>query len=231
MIKNGENKKLIGFSTGFLWHTYPRASKAVIKICKNMGCNAIALHCPIEEFYLMDELEQDDLKDFDFIAFHSPCGTENPDILNTIQGFHNRLQFDVVTIHPNEIENWDDLKSYDMPFSVENMDNRKKVGRTLESMKKIMSQNDYMVTLDINHCYVNDPTLKLAEDLWNKFKDKISHFHLSGYEERHDPLVVTNQTKFIDFVKDKDRPIIIESVCENIEQAKKEFNFIVNYLK
>jgi len=231
MVTNNKNKRLIGFSTGFLWRTYSRASKTVIEICKNMGCNAIALHCPVEEFYLMDELEQGDLKDFDFVAFHLPCGTENLGTLDTIQGFHDKLRFDAVTIHPNEIRNWNDLKSYNMPFSIENMDNRKTIGRTLESMKEIMSKGDYKMTLDINHCYVNDPTLKLAEDLWDEFKDRISHFHLSGYKERHDPLVATNQTKFIDFVKDKDRPIIIESVCKDKDQAKKEFNFIVDYLE
>lgn len=225
------NKILIGFSTGFLWHTYPRASKEIIEICKNMGCKAIALHCPIEEIHLMNELKPSDLRDFDFVSFHSPCGTENPDILDIVQEFHQKLQFDAVTIHPNEIKNWSDLKSYNMPFSVENMDNRKKVGRTLESMKELMSQNEYMVTLDINHCYVNDPTLKLAEDLWNEFKDRISHFHLSGYEGRHDPLLVTNQTEFIDFVKGKNKPIIIESVCQDLDQAKKEFDYITGYLK
>jgi hypothetical protein len=229
MILN--NKRLIGFSTGFLWHTYSRASKTVIRECRDMGCNAIALHCPIEEFYLMDMLEQDDLKDFDFVSFHSPCGIENLNILNRIQGFHNKLQFDAVTIHPNEIRNWNDLKSYNIPFSIENMDEKKKIGRTLESMKKIMSQNDYNVTLDINHCYVNDPTLKLAEDLWDEFKGRISHFHLSGYEKSHDPLIVTKQTSFIDFMKNKDRPIIIESVCKDLNQAKKEFNYIVNHLE
>ena len=196
-----------------------------------MGCNAIALHCPIDEFYLMDELEQGDLKDFDFVVFHSSCGTENLNILSTIQGFHNKLQFDAIVIHPKEDSNWNDLKSYNMPFSIENMDERKKIGRTLESMKEIMSKSDYKMTLDINHCYVNDPTLKLAEDLWNEFKDRISHFHLSGYKERHDPLIVTKQTGFIDFMKDKNKPIIIESVCKDLDQAKKEFNYIVSHLE
>ena len=230
MVGSNKNKKLIGFSTGFLWHVYPRASKAVIKVCKNMGCNAIELHCPVEEFHLMDELRQNDLKDFDFISFHLPSIRENFNILNRIQNFHNKLQFDAVVVHPSEVRNWNDLKSYDMPFSIENMDNNKKVGRTLKSMKEIMSSNDYGMTLDINHCYVNDPTLKLAEDLWNEFKDRISHFHLSGYKECHDPLVETNQTEFIDFVKNKNKPIIIESTCKDLHQAKKELNFIVDYL-
>ncbi|MCK4355104.1 hypothetical protein KAW43_01990 [Candidatus Parcubacteria bacterium] len=231
MILN--NKRLIGFSTGILYHTYPSASKEMIQICKNMGCDIIELNCPVERFDLMDKLKQSDLRDFKFVSFHLPCGvsSKNFEFLKKVQSFHNKLKFDEVVVHPDVIEDWNVLKLFNLPFSIENMDEKKKIGRTLESMKKIMSQNDYNVTLDINHCYVNDPTLKLAEDLWDEFKGRISHFHLSGYEKSHDPLIVTKQTSFIDFMKNKDRPIIIESVCKDLNQAKKEFNYIVNYLE
>ncbi len=228
---NNRNKRLIGFSTGSLWHIYPRISKTIIRECKDMGCNAIEIHCLVEDLHLMDKLKPDDLKGFDFVAFHLPCGIEDLDVLNVIQEVHDRLQFDIITIHPSEIGDWNNLKSYSMPFSVENMDEGKKIGKTLESIRELVSYNDYKVTLDINHCYVNDPTLKLAEDIWNEFEDRISHFHLSGYIKIHDPLITTQQTSFIDFIKNKDKPIIIESVCKDLDQAKKEFNFVTNCLK
>lgn len=225
-----KNKRLIGFSAGFLWHTYQCSSKAIIKKCKDMGCNAIELHCPVEEFHLIDELKPDDFKGFDFVSLHSPSGIENSDILDKLQGFHNKLKFDAIVVHADQVKDWDKLKSYDMPFSIENMDQERKTGKTLESMKKIMSHSDYRVVLDINHAYTNDPTLKLAEDLWNEFKNRISHFHLSGYEKKHSPLVETQQTELIDFLKNKDKLIIIESVCEDLDQAQKEFNFVLNHL-
>lgn len=231
MTTNNKSKRLIGFATGFLWHTYPCASKEILKICKGIGCNAIELHCSIEEFELMRKLTKNDLRDFEFISFHTSYSTKNHKLLDEVQKFHNKLQFDAIVIHPDKIENWNDLKSYDMPFCIENMDATKRIGKTLKSMKEIMSKSDYKMTLDINHCYGNDPTLKLAEDLWNEFKDRINHFHLSGYKELHDPLVVTNQAEFIDFVKNKHRPIIIESVCQDAKQAKKEFDYIVDNLK
>ena len=230
---NNKNKRLIGFSTEFLWHTHPRVSIKTIQACKNIGCNAIELSCRADkEFELMDMLEKDDLNGFDFISFHAPVKIENPDILDKIQSFHNKFNFDKITIHPDNIKNWDILKSYNMPFSIENMDNRKTTGRTLESMKEIMSHSDYKVVLDINHIYLHDSSLKLAEDFWEEFKDRISHFHLSGCGGTYVslPLIMTRQDRFIDFIKNKDKPIIIESVCKDPDQAQKEFNYITNYL-
>lgn len=226
------NKKLIGFSTAFLHHTYPRVSKEIIDICREMGCTAIGLHCHVEELDLVGKLEKKDLDGFDFVAFHMPRGvtSQDFDILDKIQDFHNKLKFDIIEFHPDKIADWGDLKSYKLPFSIENMDARKEVGKSLESMKEIMSKNDFKVTLDVNHCYVNDASLKLADNLWDEFKDRISHFHLSGYQIRHEPLVRTQQKELVGFVAGKDRPIIIESVCKDLDEAKREFDYINNYL-
>ncbi len=226
------NKLLIGFSTGFLWHTYPRASKDVIRLCRDIGCNAIGVHCKLERFDLLEQLTKDDFDGFEFIAFHLPCevNEENKKWLDKVEAVHKKIGFDNITVHPNLKNDWKVFDQYNLPFSIENMDERKEIGKSLESMKEIMSGNNYEVTIDINHCFVNDNTLKLADDLWSEFKDRVSHFHLSGIEERHDPLFLTNQTQLIDFVKDKNKPIIIESVCKNEEDAKREFDFILKHL-
>lgn len=240
-VCNGKDEmnKLLGFSTASLYRIYPRASKENIQLCRELGSNILALHCHIKNFDMMDKLERKDFKDFKFLTFHLPGGIkkdhiennkESIDFLKRVKGFHDKLKFDAIVVHPDTIEDWDLLKSFDMPFSVENMDERKTIGKTLESMKEIMSDNDFKVTLDVNHCYVNDPSMELDDEFWNEFKNRISHFHLSGYKTRHDPLVVTKQKELIEFVKDKNRPIIIESNCESIEQAREEIEYIKKYL-
>jgi len=233
------NRRPLGFSSSFLSPVYSGVSKEVVKMCQNMGCDAIELHCLPEEIDRFDklfELTSDDLNDFQFISFHAPLKgkkeKEITEIIEKIGKLHNSFHFDAVVVHADLFENQNLFKSFNLPFSVENMDNQKKSGRTLESMKEIMSRNDFKVTLDINHAFVNDPTLKLAQDLWREFKDRISHFHLSGFKSQglHDPLVQTKQIEFIDFVFDKNLPIIIESFCQNLAQAKAEFNFIKSSL-
>lgn len=239
-MKSQNKTRLIGFSSAFLYHTYNRVSKEIIKICQDMGCNAIELHCPVKEFHLMDALEKKDLKSFKFVSFHMPDISVNNkeifQILEKVNNFHNKLKFDAVIFHASEIWHCQNiLKSFKLPISLENEDARKKTGKSLKSMKSFMSGNNFKMTLDINHSFTNDSTLRLANGLWQEFKGRISHFHLSGYrdsdcESRHVPLISTKQNQFIDFVVDKDLPIIIESVCQDLREAEKEFRFIKKYL-
>jgi len=225
-------KKIIGFGTGFLYKTHSRISAETVKLCKEIGCNAIELNPHDDaEFFLLDKLKKKDLAGFDFISLHAPEKLEKA-ILDQIQLLHNRFGFDAITIHASDLARHQEiLKTYGMPFSIENVDNRKENGRTLEEMKSIMAGSDYGVVLDINHAYINDPTLQLADSLWEEFKGRISHFHLSGYKGFHDPLIETHQTEFINFVKDKNKPIIIESVLETPAEAKEEFDYIIKFLK
>ncbi|MDP2946905.1 MAG: hypothetical protein Q8N88_02215, partial [Nanoarchaeota archaeon] len=224
------NKRLIGFSTGFLNLGSSPNLREAITICKNIGCNAIELNCSIEE---LNKLDKSFLDDFKFISFHAPGmtgGKESFKLLSAIEGFHKKFNFNAIVIHPDEIKNWEIFNSFDLPISLENMDNHKKTGRFLRDMKKFASLGNFKITIDINHCFVNDHSLKLADDLFREFQEKISHFHLSGHFKLHDPLVLTNQKKIIDFVSDKKLPIIIESMCINEEEARVEFNFIETIL-
>jgi sugar phosphate isomerase/epimerase len=241
-IKN--RTRLIGFSTGSLHHTYKRKRtlKKTIEICQSMKCNAIELHCSAEKLYLLETLKKKDLKGFKFVSFHMPDISNNSDeeifrILKEISKIHNKLEFNAMTFHPSEMRHYlSILKSFKLPVSLENEDCRKKVGKSLESMKKFLSDNTFKMTMDINHCFTNDPTLKLAHNLWKNFKKRIDHFHLSGYENnnsrwRHVSLFLTKQNQLIDFVADKNLPIIIEGVCQSLKEARKEINFIKDRLR
>ena len=222
----------IGFGTGFLWQSNKRVSKETIGICRDIGCNAIELHGHIEEFSLMDELRPEDLRSFSFVSYHAPKEVNERGVLDKIKSFHEKLKFDAVTLHPDVVTNWDILKEYDLPFAIENMDDRKERYKNVDEIKEIIFKTGYKMVLDINHCYTNDSTLKIADDFLREFGDQISYFHVSGYENKniHHPLVATKQTAILDLVKDKNLPVIIESVCKDKEEAKKEFDFIYNYL-
>ncbi len=239
-MKSQNKTRLIGFSTAFLHHTYSRVSKEIIRICRDMGCDAIELQCPVKEFHLMDTLKKKDLEYFKFISFHMPDISTSEkkifDILKEVNKFHDKLNFDAITFHPSEVLHYQNiLKSLKLPVSLENEDVTKKTGKSLKSLEEFMLGNKFRMTLDVNHCFTNDPTLTLAHDLWKNFKKRIDHFHLSGYggienELRHVPLFLTKQNQLIDFVIDKDLPIIIESVCRDLKEAESEFKLIKKYL-
>ncbi len=221
-------KRIIGFKSDFLGEAFSKADKRSLRICRDLGCGAIEIR-----FFENDQFNVDkkDLESFDFVSFHAPNNIEEPFVLDRIKEWHKEFGFEAIVVHPDIVLNWSRLNSYKLPIALENMDNNKKSGRTLESMAELMSRGDYKMVLDINHVYSNNGNLKLAEELWNEFKDKISHFHLSGFNQGHVPLFQTGQSDFIEFLKDKDKSIIIESVCKDPAEAKAEFEYIKSYLK
>jgi len=237
-MNNQNYKAPIGFASGFVYRIFPQVSNESIEACLNLGCGAFELHTNSsrEDMDLAANLNKKELEKFEFTSFHFPKWKDKDEarrILSQTRKLHEIFNFDAITVHADLFMNDHDIfDSMDLPFSIENMDTQKETGRTLEQMKEIMSGNNSAVTIDVNHAMDNDPSFKLAQDLWDEFGPRVSHFHLSGLGEAkgsHLPLFKTGQNRLLDFMKGKNLPIIIESMCENLEEAKKELEFIKNY--
>ncbi|PJE59655.1 MAG: hypothetical protein COU85_02470 [Candidatus Portnoybacteria bacterium CG10_big_fil_rev_8_21_14_0_10_44_7] len=173
------------------------------------------------------QLDKNDLANFQFKSLHLPSDAT----IKKIGELQQRFSFNQIVIHPDRVTDWDKLKTSSLPLSIENMDFRKKIGKTVKELQQFIRASKLKLTLDVNHCFSINPTMELAQEFWSVFKEHISYFHLSGFGPNlHEPLVVTGQKQLIDFVSGKNRPIIIESVCRNQDQATEEFNFVKNYL-
>jgi uncharacterized protein (UPF0276 family) len=72
------------------------------------------------------------------------------------------------------------------------------------------------LTLDVQHAYVNDPTMSIAYQLQQYYGDRIVEYHVSGYDKPylHHPLVQTQQTTICDAIIFRDKPMIIESTFD-----------------
>ena len=86
--------------------------------------------------------------------------------------------------------------------------------------------------LDLQHCFVNDPSMQLAKDLHKAFGDRLVQYHISGYhpEYLHYPLYKTQQDIIIASMERKDLPIIVESTFEAKEELSKELPYIQVHL-
>ncbi|MFH1427317.1 MAG: hypothetical protein ABIG60_02195 [Patescibacteria group bacterium] len=235
-----QKNMLLGFSTGFFYKFGQPMSREAILICKKLGCKAIEL-CGVmpERINLLKNIKKIYLQNFKYISLHSSGlmkyknNKKTKLMLEIIQEAHNRLNFNCVIIHSDLIEDWTVFKNYTFPIAVENMDLMKKSGKTPRSFKKILANEKIKLVLDLNHCYTNDKSMKLAEEFYHNFKNQICEIHLSGYKDKnnlHVPLLKTKQIKILKAIPDKNMPIIIESACENIIEAEKEYNYIKNYL-
>lgn len=208
----------LGFSTGCLFES--AGTIEAIGILRASGCRMIELGPRIVDHVGGQERAQvtaDDLAGFDYVSVHAPKfeygkpGTA--EILNKI-GYLNQLRpLDLVVFHPDPVFDFNALEASGLRVGIENMDNRKKSFRTVEELKLVLDRfPKFRLVLDVNHIFTNDPTMKSAPAFFEILGDRIAEYHLSGYKILHDPLFETKQVEILRAIKNKDLPIIVESL-------------------
>lgn len=230
---------LLGFSTGCLYETHDPLSSETFGVYRKIGANAIEINCHyMSQAPKLLELKPEDLKGFRWISIHAPnfdrydtnSMIEFRKTLDIFEEFSKKVRVNAIVFHPDQIGEWAIFENYTFPVFIENMDWRKEIGKYVESMQDIFEKADAPMVLDLNHCYTNDPTMHLAHDMIDAFRDRIMEIHVSGFEQYHEPLFKTGQRDILEGVFDQHLPIIIESVCESVGDAKKEFEYVKNYL-
>jgi len=241
---------IIGLTTGFLYDSSipcekqeKSISQEMIKKCKKLGCNAIELNC-IGGFYdtsLRDlaRIDKKDLLGFEHVSIHAPCkgaiftnNKKTKQVLRLLEAESKRLGINLVVFHPDSIDDWEVFEIFDMPIAIENLDNRKKTFKNIEDMKKAFKLlPNCKFVLDVNHCKTNDSSMKLAQDFIDNFKDRLAEIHVSGFQDYHYPIYKTKQIEILDAIPDSNIPMIIESCCNSLKEAKKEIVYIKNYFQ
>ena len=213
-------------------------SKEAISVGHDFGFNAIELSVlSVDDVDLLAKITKNDLTGFKYISIHGPehdvmsavDSKEHKRILDVFEKVYKKINFDCLVLHPSEwIVDWKIFENYSLPIAFENMDWRHKIASDVKSLKEIFLGKNFKMVLDLNHCYTNDPTMKLAADIYKEFKNIIKHYHLSGVgESDHDPLYRSQGRKIIDAIPDFNLSIISECKFKDLEDAQKE----VEYLK
>jgi len=230
---------IIGFSRGDFYRMFPKdESVALVKKINSLDndlINAIELNCASKKLIECFLDEEIDLSFLDYVSIHGPSLSDNnlKEILLRLEKINKKYGIDNFVFHAEKGIDWDLVKDIiTSPISIENMDNRKKFGKTVESIKKIIDKYDFKFTLDLQHAYTNDKSMKLADKFHRELGDKIIEYHLSGFDPKflHYPLFKTKQNEIINGVR-KDIPIIIESTFDKEKEAEKELRYVVERLK
>lgn len=242
MEKTIKEIRKVGFSSGDFYRIFPKKEHAGlvenIDSWNKDGVNAIELNCSSEQavdYFLNQEV---DLSFLDYISVHGPnlfnlSDKKLKETLLDLEEINSKYEVDNIVFHIGSSVNWQLVKEIiSAPVSVENMDNQKKRGKTVESVKRVIDKHDFNLTLDLQHCYTNDRSMNLANRFHEELGDKIIEYHLSGFDHEllHYPLFKTKQDKIIDALK-KDAPVIIESTFDEVNEAQKELNYILNVLR
>jgi hypothetical protein len=233
----------IGFANGvynkLTSSDYLRFSQKYLMKFREGLANAIELHC-VNEFLLDFVLINDiDLKDFEFVSLHAPVckfnGNPRSDrIMKKICQVYEKYSLQNIVVHPDAVQDWDLLLKYSqLPISIENMDDNKSFGRTVDDISQILSKYDLGLTLDLQHCYVLDSSLELAKEFHKKFKKRIVEYHLSAYDpdKLHWAFIYTHQNEIIDSLEMPNKPVIIESDLDQMGDHREELRYIVKKLK
>ncbi|MFA4941524.1 MAG: hypothetical protein WC582_02930 [Patescibacteria group bacterium] len=232
----------LGFSTGCFYQFIHPLSEEAISVCRDFGFNAIELSVDsINDVELLEKITKGSLANFKYISIHGPGHDamsavdekEHKRVLNIFQEVYKKIKFDCLVLHPGEwIADWEIFKNYSLPIAFENMDWRHKIASDVASLKEIFSGKNFKMVLDLNHCYTQDSTMELSADIYKEFKNIIKHYHLSGIgESDHDPLYRSQGRKIIDAIPDLNLPIIIECKLKNLEDARKEGEYVKKQIK
>ncbi|MFC1608943.1 hypothetical protein ACFL2R_01675 [Patescibacteria group bacterium] len=232
----------IGFGTGDFYRinttSSERFSKEFINHFKAGQANAIELAC-IDESLIDHLIRSDDvdLSAFKYVSIHTPDPDQNIDpktLLKKLAIIHKKFNIQNVVFHADSPMDWNILKKYpDLPISIENMDITKDFGKTIEEINSILSEYDFKLNLDLQHCFTNDESMNLALEFQKEFKGRIAEYHISGFEEKlfHYPLFKTRQDQIIHSLQNTNIPIIIESTFDEIGEHEKEIAYIKNTIK
>jgi len=229
----------IGFSNGALYKatdvTRPDAIRAIFSVAPD--CIEIYAHDEPGRIDLADDYCHE-VRRFARRSVHTPTnvryGINDATAINLKK--INKIYFDIgaelAVVHGETVDDWSVFDDSPMQLAIENGDNRKDVFKDVDSLRNfLIDHKNWKMVLDLNHCFANDPTMKLADDFIKNLGDKIAQIHLSGFAGFHEPLFQTRQSEIVQRCHRLNVPIIIESVLPNIESLKIEFDYIKDVLQ
>jgi hypothetical protein len=119
-----------------------------------------------------------------YISFHAP--TDYKDEYDLVEQLTNIAKLGLnIVIHPDTIRDislWRTLGSY---VCLENMDSRKKTGRTAKELYKFFNDlSQAKLCFDVAHARQVDPTMTEAACVLSEFGDRLAQVHLSEVDGR-----------------------------------------------
>lgn len=206
----------IGFSSGALAYADFRAGVAMLQ---NKAIYALELSALRQNELrpMLDGIDDLDLSQFKYIAFHAPSQFEPEDeeeIVEMLAGICDRGW--PVVLHPDAVHDFSRWRRLGRMLCVENMDKRKPIGRTVSELETIFDQlPEASFCFDIGHARQVDSTMTEAYFILKRFGRCLRQVHLSEVNTRskHDPLSYASVLAFQEVAPliPEEVPIILET--------------------
>lgn len=190
----------LGASTGFfkqwrgLWDELLRRALAISSFAVELAALSEA-----EFGGLLAFLRNGPHLPFTYLSVHAPVkGREAPDqaLVEWLRDLPPTVE--TIVIHPDTLTALDAYRVLGRRLVLENMDLRKASGRTADELAAVFEQlPEAGFCLDIAHAWSIDPTMRVANELLDRFGDRLRQVHLSSLlEGKHVPVSADQETAF-----------------------------------
>jgi hypothetical protein len=208
--------RLLGFSTGALAKGNFRAG---LEAQRSLGLKAVELSALRSDELrpLMGALPALDLQGFDHVSLHAPSRLSGLDELALVAILKDVPVSWPIIVHPDLIAVPSLWRFFGPRLCLENMDQRKPIGRTVPEMEKLFEQlPDASFCFDIGHARQVDPTMGIAIGMLRRFNARLRQIHMSEVDPqgRHIPITFAALCAFQLVAKliPEECPIILESM-------------------
>jgi hypothetical protein len=213
----------IGFSTGALVKGDFRKG---LELQRGYHLKAIELSALRERELppLVEGMQSLDLSTFDYVSIHAPGIFHEMTEGEVIEKFQDIPRAVSIVVHPNALANLPAWRVLGSSVCIENMDQRKKTGRTVSELRPFFEAlPDAGFCLDVGHAHQVDPTMGVAIELLIHYGHLLRHLHVSevDHEGKHKPMTFVSRAAFekIEPLLPDSVPLIIESVVTPEQMA------------
>jgi hypothetical protein len=208
--------RVIGFSTGAL---AKGDFCAGLEMQSRLGLKAIELSAlrSDELLPLMEALPSLSLQTFHHVSLHAPSWLVGLDELGLIAILNEVPMSWPIIVHPDLIDVPSRWRFFRRRLCLENMDQRKPVGRTLPEMESLFDQlPDASFCFDVGHARQVDPTMGVAISMLRRLRGRLRQVHMSEVDPygKHIPISFAALCAYQRVAKliPEDCPVILESM-------------------
>ena len=181
----------IGFSTGALALGDAARALAMLAGSRTTAVELSALRLP-ELAPLLALLPTLDLSAFEYVSLHAPSRYDAAEERQIVDALAAVVPFGwPIVVHPDAIHDFGAWRGLGALVAIENMDQRKPIGRTARELEGIFKKlPEARFCFDIGHARQIDHTMGEAYFLVQELGPRLAQLHVSEVDaqSRHDPL-------------------------------------------
>lgn len=183
--------RAIGFSTGSLACGDYSSALETLRCTKATAVELSALR-EQELAPLMEELKTLDVTRFSHVSIHAPSALHKYDEADIVRLLSPAREAGyMIVVHADVITRPREWKKLGRQLCIENMDKRKRTGRTTSELRELFdSLRQARLCLDLAHARQVDPSLSETIEILSEFGSRIGQMHVSelNAESRHGSL-------------------------------------------